>query len=370
MKLQQAKLQTLLRNASMLMALACASTAIAAPVNHLCATPDGAHGCFGSIQSAIDAATPGATIDVYPGPYHEVAGGRRVAGLGGATFQFGLFIDKDNLTIRGVDDEGEPISEWSKVKASITTNATNGFGPSAIFVQGDGVTLSALAIGANDGGLNKTIEVIGDGFALENSDVSDVQGSVYINDFRYDATHDVSHVRAYRIEGNNFQDGVSVDLASGAGVSGPVHGRLIRKNNFTNSNYWPSVSFNGSGTGIPWFTYSVGGAVIEHNSFVNTFATTDHDDLLREGHIRARGAYDESQFDWNQYLNANNYDKAFATGPKPPEDVREFTYQVVDPLLCVAPLDTCTFANRRIGALREGEEAIALPGDKIVAKPK
>lgn len=349
-------------------ALAAAAASAAQPA--LCAAPAGAHGCYASIQAAIDAANPGATIDVYPGNYSEVAADRSVATLGGP-FQFGLFIDKDDLTIRGVDDKRKRITDWAKVKAWVSTNATNNFGPSGIFVQGDGVTLSALGIGDNAAGLNKTIEVIGDAFTLENSDVSNLQGSIYINDFRYDMAHGESHVRAYRIEGNNFQDGVSIDIASGAGVSGPVHGRIIRKNDFSNSYYWPSISFNGSGTGIPWFTYPVGGAVIQDNTFVNTFevgtAPEDQELLLREGHIRARGQYDNSQFDWNQYFNANKFDKAYATGPKAPRDLREYTYTVPDDL-CIT--GTCTFANRRIGALLEGEQEIALASDKIVAKPK
>ena len=373
MKLQQAKLQTLLRNASMLMALACASTAIAAPVNHLCATPDGAHGCFGSIQSAIDAATPGATIDVYPGPYHEVAGGRRVAGLGGATFQFGLFIDKDNLTIRGVDDEGEPISEWSKVKASITTNATNGFGPSAIFVQGDGVTLSGVGIGANESGLNKTIEVIGDRFALFATDISDLNGSIYINDYRYDATSLTSHVEAFRIEGNNFRDGVSVDVANGAGVSGSLSGRVIAGNTFVNSKAFPSIAFNGAGTGVRWFQHPVGGAIVGGNVFINTFTSDDANALARAGHIAVRGLVDRAQFDWPSMLSSNVFNQAYATGPQvrvdaafPFVEPRQFALAMPDWNACGEA--TCAFNAMRIGGSLVGEAAIALAGDVTVGR--
>jgi hypothetical protein len=78
--------------------------------------------------------------------------------------------------------------------------------------------------------------------------------------------------------------------------------------------------------------------------------------LYREGHIRARGPYDNSQFNWDQYFNANKFDKAYATGPKPPKELRAYSYGIWDNV-------------RRIGALLEGEEAIAQPGDKTVAKP-
>ena len=254
---------------------ACAAAPLAhATVGSLCVAPQGAGGCHASIQSAIDDALAGSVIDVYPGTYREVAAGRTVVGLEGP-HQFGLFIDKDDLTIRGVDAGGVPVARWSGVVAQITTDATNAFGPSAIFVQGDGVTLSGLGIGANESGLNKTIEVIGDRFALIATDISDLNGSVYINDYRYDATSLTSHVESFRIEGNNFRDGVSVDVANGAGVSGSLSGRVIAGNNFVNSKAFPSIAFNGAGTGVRWFEHPVGGAIVDGNVFINTFTSDD-----------------------------------------------------------------------------------------------
>lgn len=329
-----------------------------------CAAPSGLHGCLASIQDAIDAARPGETIDVYPGSYAEVASARTVVAIPGA-HQFGLYIgrDRSGITVQGVDASGERIASHRSVEAFITTDATNHFGPSGIFVEGDGVTLSGLGIGRNRSGLNKTIEVIGDGFALENSDISDIQGSVFINDFRFDTLNNVSHVQSYRIVGNNFQDGVSVDIASGAGFSGPVQGRVIANNSFANSFSFPSISFNGSDTGIKWFTHPVGGAVILDNTFVNTFTLVDPDDLTGVGHIRARGTYDRSQFLWAAYLSENSFDKAYVTGS--PSELREFSYSALDPDSCLGPSYVCTFNVRRIGALLEGELAIAQPGDKI-----
>lgn len=359
------KFRKLLCNAMLPIAFAAASGALAAPAR-LCAAPTGGNGCFGSIQAAIDAAIPGSTIDVYPGDYVEIAADRAVVSLSGR-HQFGLFVDKDNLTIRGVDTAGQPVSSWSKVSASITTDATNSFGPSAVFVQGDGVTLSGLGIGANVSGLNKTIEVIGDGFALLNSDISDLQGSVYINDFRYDVTQGASHVHSYRIEGNNFRDGVSVDIASGAGVSGALGGRTIVNNVFVNSKAFPSISFNGAGTGIKWFEHPVGGAVIEGNIFVNTFSSDDVALLMRAGHIQARGLYDKSQLDWSAFLVANTFNQAYATGPRPPEMLREFAYSLTDASACGGS-GTCTFQAGRIGASLDGESAIALAGDATIGR--
>ena len=359
-------IRKLLRSALIPIAFAAASSALASPAR-LCAAPAGGHGCFGSIQAAIDAALPGATIDVYPGAYLEIATDRAVVSLPGARHQFGLFIGTDNLTIRGVDAGGQPIGAWSKVSASITTDATNSFGPSAIFVQGDGVTLSGLGIGANASGLNKTIEVIGDNFALLHSDISDLQGSIYINDFRFDAAGQTSHVQSYRIEGNNFRDGVSVDIASGAGVSGALGGRTIVNNVFVNSKAFPSISFNGAGTGIKWFAHPVGGAVIEGNMFINTFSSDDAALLMRAGHIQARGLYDKTQFDWATFLGANTFNQAYATGPRPPELLREFAYSLTDASAC-AGTGTCTFQAGRIGASLDGESAIALAGDATIGR--
>jgi len=55
-------------------------------------------------------------------------------------------------------------------------------------------------------------------------------------------------------------------------LSGDVDYRRITGDRFANSFDWPSISFNGSGTGIPFFIFSVGGAVVERNEFVNTFS--------------------------------------------------------------------------------------------------
>ena len=331
-----------------------------------CASPTGANGCLTSIQAAINAAAPGATIKVYPGNYDETAAGS-ILFDGSGPYQFGLFISKNKsgITVQGVDDKGKEIKEFNKIKAIVTTNSTSNFGPSGIFVEGDDVTIAGLNIGANSAGQNKTIEVIGDDFTLANCDISDLGGSVYFGDFRFNVLTNTSYIKSYAITGNNFQDGVSLDIANGAGFSGKVQDRQIKKNTFANSNYWATISFNGSDTGVPWFVYSVGGAVITDNNFTNTFTWSPGDDplfLRTEAHIRARGTYDNSQFNWDQYFNSNKFDQAYATGAKPPKDLRVYSY----------PSGPYYFNFvRRIGALLQGEQAIPLmPGEKTVAKPK
>ncbi len=333
------------------------SLALAGPVS---AAERNVPSAYATIQAAIDAALPNDTINVYPGAYDETASSRSVLGVG--SYQFGLFISKarNGITVQGVDANGKVITDFSKVLATVTTNATNNFGPSGIFIEGDRVTISGLRIGTNAAGQNKTIEIIGDDFTLMNCDIADLQGSIYLNDWQFDVGTNTSYLRSYRIEGNLFQDGVSLDLADGAGFSGAIKDRVIRKNTFLNSYYWPSISFNGSNTGVPWFVYSVGGAIIRSNEFINTFAgDSDPLSLKKEGHIRARGTYDNSQFDWDNYFNENQFNHAFVVGPKPPKELRTYFYTS----------GTFTFNNvRRIGAIKAAEQANAQPGDKVLSK--
>jgi hypothetical protein len=300
------------------------------------------------IQAAIDIAAAGDTIKVYPGSYNETAAGRQIYNNTGP-YQFGLFINKA-LTIQGVDAGGAPITAASAAAALVTTNATNNFGPSSVWVEGDGVTISGLVVGPNTAGENKTFEVLGDAFALKYSRIAvPGGGSVYLNDERFDTASNVSHLKSYTIEGNRFEQGASLDLTNGAGYSGPVSGRLIKNNQFIYgaTDYWAAISFSGSDTGVEWFIHSVGGAVITDNTFSGG-----------QQFIRARGTYDNAQFDWQAYWNDNTFDRAAVTlvGGASTFDVRTYAYVS----------GSYNFNNvRRIGGLIQPEVGTAQPGDTI-----
>jgi len=334
----------------------------------LCVDDDGAcASCYTSIQAAIDAAGPGDTINVYPGNYNETASNRGILGAappGGGQYQFGLFLpyDKPGLTIRGVDCSGTPINNASAVQAHITTNATNSFGYSGTFIEADNVTITGLDFGDNFPETNKTIELIGDNATFKYCQFTDFDnvwlygGSFYINDWRVNDNgtpanfaDDIAHVQSYTIESCDFQLGVSVDIASGAGASGPVAGRKIINNTFDlDGQDYNGISFNGAaGACVPWFTYAVGGAVITGNTFENG--------ILQ--YIRARGFYDNSQFDWATYWSGNTFDRATASlitvSPFVP---RDYAY-------------SCFTNVRRIGSTIQGEiDTSASAGDTVYVK--
>lgn len=304
-----------------------------------------------SIQAAIDAASSGDTINVGPGAYSETAAGRTLTSIGGV-YQFGLFFPdaKPNLTVRGVTAGGVPITSAAAALATITTNATNDFGPSGVFVEGDGVTIAGVIVGTNTAGQNKTIEVIGDAFTLKDSQVNDPGGSLYVNDFRFDGINDVSHVQSYTVTGNQFADGVSVDLASGAGYTGAVASRVITGNTFAANTMgsWPMISFNGSGSCVAWYVDGVGGATITGNTFGHA-----------SQYIRARADYDNSQFDWASFFNSNTYTAgAVVAGSAPPATLTEYSYAT----FCGTFLHV-----RHIGGVIQEEVDHASSGDTVLA---
>ena len=307
---------------------------------------------FKTIQKAIDTVAVNGQVRVLPGSYDETATNRFVLGTNGP-HQFGLFIAKNGITIQGVTAADVAITNPNATQADITTNATNNFGHSGIFVEGDNVTIAGLEIGPNTPGENKTIEIIGDAFTLKDSLLTGdgIDGAYpYFNDWRYDAGTDTAYLKSYTVDNNVFSAGSQIAISSGAGASGPVAGRQITDNEFTmgTGQNWPSISFNGEDTTVPWYTYPVGGAVITGNTFTNT--------AVGGLHIRARGVPDDSEFDWESYWDDNTYNKAVIVGPNLFDDVRAYTYTT-----------SYTFNNvRQIGADIQPEIDHGVNGDTVL----
>lgn len=299
-----------------------------------------------TIQAAINAVSANGTVRVLPGTYNEIAPNSTLAT--GGTYQFGLFFGaaKPGVTLMGVTAADVPITSASATLATINTDATNNFGPSDIFVEAANVTIRGVTIGANASGYNKTVEVIGDNFTLQYVTTAlppeSGGGSIYINDFSADG----SVVKAYHVLDNRFLDGTSVDISSGAGYTGPVSGREILRNQFDLQNYgFNGVSFNGTLAAVPWFVNPVGGAIIKNNSFKNSTQ-----------YIRARGTYDNAQFDWASYFNDNTFDRATVA------------------LITQAPFNVRTYASgvstnaRRVGGTIQEEVDLAVANDIVKAK--
>ena len=310
-----------------------------------------------TIQAAIDNVQPGGAVHVLPGSYSETAANRMLYNNTGP-YQFGLFIgdDKDGISVIGVDGSDAPITNFANVLASVATNATNNFGQSGIFVEGDNVTIQGLKLLDNAINNSKTIEILGNAFALRYSHIAVSDGgAIYFGDWRFDTNNNVSHIQSYTIEDNFFDLGAQVALSNGAGFSGPVSGRIIKNNQFVNADNWPSISFNGAG-GVPWYVYAVGGAMIAGNEFTNTYVGTGPG----VGHIRARGTYTEGEFDWTAWWNTNTFNKAVVTlsGTYPPFVVRPYAYTS----------GSYTFTNvRRIGATIQDGVNDAAATDTVLA---
>ncbi len=312
-----------------------------------------------TIQAAIDAVQPNGQVRVLPGAYNETATHRYILAnsQNSGPYQFGLFVSeyKAGITILGVTAADLPITDYNDVLAEVTTNATNNFGVSGIFVEGDNVTVQGLKILDNivsgQPTNNKTFEILGDAFALKYSQIAVSDGgAVYFGDWRFNTTTNTSHIQSYTVEANLFDLGAQVALSNGAGVSGPLSSRMIKNNKFINANNWPSISFNGTG-GVAWYEHPVGGAVITGNTFINTFTGN----TATASHIRARGDYTNSQFDWASFWHDNTFNKAVVTlsGAPAAFNVRTYAYD--------------TFTNvRRIGPLIQPEIDRAVNGDTVL----
>lgn len=299
-----------------------------------------------TIQAAINAVNAGGTVRVLPGNYSETAPGSTPTSLAG-TYQFGLFFhsSKPGITVVGVTATDEPITDANLTQATITTNATNSFGYSGVFVEAASTTFQGLTFADNIPSNNKTIEVVANGFRMEDCRTQVTNGgAVYLSDFHPES----DLVQAYEIVDNLFDDGTQVAISSGAGETGPVVSRVIAGNTFAMGGVnWPAVSFNGSG-GVPWFAHPVGGAMIIGNDFSGSTQ-----------YIRARGTYNEADFDWAGFWSDNSFDKAtVALVTEVPFDVRAYSYTS----------GPYTFNNvRRIGAVIQDEIGIAAAGDTVLA---
>ncbi len=257
------------------------------------------------------------------GTYHESASNRYVFGVNGP-HKFGLFIDKDNLIIEGLDAGNNTVTSAGNAAAVVTTNATNNFGVSGIFVQANGVTIKGLKIGnnyndANAIDNNKTFEIVGNNFTLDKTWVSTAsdEGAVYMG--RWDAAHPIT---AYSFTNNKFENTL-ISINNGIGLSGPRAGRVITGNEFVGVATPYLIGFrgwNGPGPVQGWIVEPVGGAVVTGNTF-NTTGVVNY--IVARGNA---GGYVNSELDWAEMWNMNTYGNHVVTLSNfPTFDVRTYT---------------------------------------------
>ena len=111
-----------------------------------------------------------------------------------------IFVNKPNITIQGVTDGDVDITTAAGAQASIMPKrAVPTFGVSTMFIQADGVTIQGVKFFAKNGAIQaaKTVEVIGDDVTFDGVafDTTGIASGIYINDFSYDATNDISTVQ-------------------------------------------------------------------------------------------------------------------------------------------------------------------------------
>ena len=261
-----------------------------------------------TIQAAIDAASNGDLIKVFPGTYNiDEANGRDPVTGGAGGNDFNIFVNK-SVTIQGVTAGGAPITSYSGVAAFVSAKRNlPTFGADAIFVEADNVTITGLDVSGWAVDNNKTIEVVGDNCTIKYCKLHglDATAALYVDDNHYNSGTNTSHLVAYRFEGNLLEgggpDADGIRFSSGAGWSGPVSGRVITGNTFTN--YVDGIAFVGPGVD-PWDAYPVGAATITGN----TFSAADRRHVIAWGTYAAALGYQNP--DWRAIAANNTFDKA------------------------------------------------------------
>ncbi|MDG2535998.1 filamentous hemagglutinin N-terminal domain-containing protein [Sphingomonas sp. HITSZ_GF] len=250
------------------------------------------------ITAALRDARAGATISIAPGSYTEGVTGVDYYGGTGAQ-SFGLYVAKDNITLRGIDAAGNAITDADDVVAFITARYQAGFGAQH-FISGNGVTIEGLGFLPAAAGDNKTVEVIGNAFTLRNS-VIDNRGNqtaanLYIDDF-----NDPSRTRleSFTITGNNFYGGTyasaMVVVAAGAGRSTDASNRIF-SDNYLSSGLTGMRGFQIQGymPNTPWQQLAAGAVTVTGNTF-------DVDIPVRTVGVLS------STFDWNGVFYGNDF---------------------------------------------------------------
>jgi len=224
-----------------------------------------------SIQAAIDTAAAGGTVTVGPGNYTEIAANRSL-GIPG-TYTLGLLMNKDGLTIRGVDANGSAITSADGVQAWVTAGASTNFGMNHGVIA-DNVTIEGIGFKPYAPAPNKTIEIAGDNFTFRNSVVDNRTATGGAGALYFGELIDGRDIARLTVQGSTFLDG-SVSVQNGVGVAlddvsyQPAADRQITGNSFIGSvNYrFGGLLLTGQMAEVPWRPHPIGAVVATGNSF-------------------------------------------------------------------------------------------------------
>jgi Ca2+-binding RTX toxin-like protein len=236
-------------------------------------------GGFQHVQDAIDFASGGEQILIAPGSYSESAVPTEASGTAG-----GLYINKPNLTLQGVDANGVAITTAS---AAQSTGATIIAGNQADFsaqhfvgVAATGLTIQGLHLqtGAGESG-GKLLEVWANNATIKN-DFLDVNiggtdysysVAVYFND---NGTTASDNITAYTVGHNILNEGIILangvgDPSFGIGANQQITGNQFvgHFNDITGEGRYDTVVVNGQVNGIGWLLEPTQTPTISGNSF-------------------------------------------------------------------------------------------------------
>ena len=229
------------------------------------------HG-YQSVQEAIDAASGPTTILIAPGLYTE------------SSHNAGLYINKPDLTLQGVDAHGTLITTADEARNEgpvIISGQQADFGANHwVDSDGDNTVFQGVHLQAGTETNNKLLEIWADNVTVENSFIDVNQAgtnytcaaAIYIND--NGTTSD--EISSYTITGNILNEGIIV--ANGVGDPSGTLGehQLITDNQFvgtfddgTGVGRYDTVVINGEVAGIAWLLEPTQMPTISGNTFDN-----------------------------------------------------------------------------------------------------
>lgn len=219
------------------------------------------HGGYQTVAQAVTAATGGETILIAPGTYNE-----STPWYGSA--QVGLYINKPNLTLQGVDAHGCPIMDGKQAQAEgPTIVAAHQGDPSGasffIDVGGTNTTLEGLHLKAGFESSNKLLEFWADNVTIKGNFIDEKmpdgnptgQAAIYINEITGSGG---TPINSYTIDDNVLNSGIYVANGVGTPGAGISNTQTIIDNDFIGiytglfADSYDMVAVQGEIPGIGW----------------------------------------------------------------------------------------------------------------------